>query len=129
MEGLTMDEQRFDNIARRLGRIRSRRDALKTAGLGTVAAAFTAFGLEKSALAQVVTIENHCRVRGAPCPDNNKKKCCGYTKKHKKEIVCGPSTEGPGPRCCGQKNASCVDDTDCCLTYRCSVNDLICVPE
>jgi hypothetical protein len=41
-----MDEQRFDNIARRSGRIRSRRDALKTAGFGTVAAAFAAFGLE-----------------------------------------------------------------------------------
>jgi hypothetical protein len=54
-----MDDRRFDNIARRLGRIPSRRDALRSGSLGTVAAIFTAFRLEKSGLAPV-TGENQC---------------------------------------------------------------------
>ena len=114
-----MDEQKFDNIARRLGRIRSRRDALKTAGFGTVAAIFTAFGLEQSALAQVVTIENHCLDRGVAC--DNKKQCCGFSKKRRKEIVCDLSNAGPGNRCCGKTRASCFSDDDCCALYFCNI--------
>ena len=52
-----MDDTSFDNIARRLGGLRSRRAALKTAGGATVAAVLTAIGLENSALAQEVGIE------------------------------------------------------------------------
>jgi hypothetical protein len=121
-----MDDQGFDNIARRLAAPRSRRGTLKTAGFGAVVAVLTALGLEKTALAQVVTIENHCLVRGFPCQD--KKKCCGFSKKHKNEIVCKGSNAGEGPRCCGQKTASCLDDSDCCLTFRCSATEFECVP-
>jgi hypothetical protein len=118
MEGHTMDEQRFDNIARRLGGLRSRRDALKTVGCGA-AAVFTALGLENSALAQEVGAENHCQVRGGPCL--KKKECCGARRKSN-EIVCKTSTAGPGTRCCGQKTAFCQDDTDCCQLFFCNSN-------
>src|SRR5215212_3656569 len=91
-----MDDTSFDNIARRLGGLRSRRAALKTAG-GAAAVVFTALGLETSARAQV-SIENHCKVPGLSC--NKKKQCCG-AKKKSKEIVCDLSNAGTGPRCCG----------------------------
>jgi hypothetical protein len=120
-----MDEQRFDNIARRLGGLRTRRAALKTAGCGTAAAVFAVLGLENSALAQVTT-EDHCTVRTLAC--NRNKECCGYSRKRRREIVCKPSNAGPGDRCCGQRRASCRDDADCCLTFRCSTTELECVP-
>ena len=87
-----MDDQGFDNIARRLGGLRSRRSALKTAGCGTAAAVFAALGLEKSALAQV-TIQNHCLVRGSAC--QRARECCGWWRKSR-EILCRTSTAGPG---------------------------------
>src|SRR5215212_3561652 len=72
-----MDDKSFDNIARRLGGLRSRRAALKTAGGAAAAAIFTALGLQNSALAQgiQVTIEANCLVRGETC--QKKKDCCG----------------------------------------------------
>jgi hypothetical protein len=121
MEVRIMDEQRFDNIARRLGGIRSRRDALRTAGFGTVAAVFTALGLKNSALAQDVGIENHCITLGLRC--ENKKDCCGFSRKRRREIVCKLSNAGSGDRCCGQEKASCVDNFDCCLNYFCNINN------
>jgi hypothetical protein len=111
-----MDDKSFDNIARRLGGLRSRRAALKTAG-GAAAVVFTALGLETSALAQV-SIENHCKVPGLSC--NKKKQCCG-AKKKSKEIVCDLSNAGTGRRCCGRNRASCRDDNDCCLNYFCNI--------
>jgi hypothetical protein len=95
---------------------RSRRGALRTAGLGTVAAVFTSFGLEKSALAQV-TAENHCIVRRAIC--QKKKDCCGARRKSN-EIVCSDSNFAAGNRCCGKSKASCIDDGDCCALFFCN---------
>src|SRR5829696_5498491 len=70
-----MDDKTFDNIARRLGGLRSRRAALKTAGSAAAFAVFTALGRETPALADDgVGIENHCLVRGAIC--QKKKDCC-----------------------------------------------------
>jgi hypothetical protein len=114
-----MDDQGFDNIARRLGGLRTRRDALKTAGCGTAAAVFAALGLEKSALAQQVGIENHCLVRGERC--DSKLECCG-ARRRSKEIVCKASNVDGADRCCGQAKASCLDDDDCCLAYTCNTN-------
>jgi hypothetical protein len=119
IEGSTMDELRFDNIARRLGGLRSRRGALKTAGCGA-AALFTAFRLEKSAFSQV-TIENHCIARELSCEE--KKKCCSFSRKRRKEIVCKLSNAGTGNRCCGQDRASCFDHDDCCLNYECNIGN------
>jgi hypothetical protein len=112
-----MDEQRFDNIARRLGGLRTRRAALRTAGFGTAAAFFTALGLEKSTLAQEVGVEDHCLVRRAIC--QKKKDCCGARRKSQ-EIVCDDSNAGAGKRCCGKNTASCTDDTDCCALFFCN---------
>jgi hypothetical protein len=112
-----MDGQRFDNIARRLGGPLSRRFALKVAGGGAAAAVFAALGLESSVLAGQVGTENHCLVRGERC--TKKKQCCGARRKSK-EIVCKISPAGEGTRCCGQKNASCLDDNDCCDLYFCN---------
>src|SRR5215208_5092664 len=106
-----MDEQKFDNIARRLSVLRTRRGALKTASCGAAAAIFSALGLEKSALGQV-TIENHCVVRRGSC--RRKLDCCG-AKRNSKEIACGLSNFDTGDRCCGRRSASCVDADDCCL--------------
>jgi len=121
-----MDDRGFDNIARRVGELRSRRAALKIAGYGTVAAVFAALGLENSALAEgVVGIENHCKTRRVTC--EKPKECCGYRRKSKREIVCKPITGLPGgPRCCGQNKASCFDDDDCCQLYECNQNTLQC---
>jgi hypothetical protein len=120
-----MDDKTFDNIARRLGGLRSRREALKTAG-GVAAAVFTAVGLENSALAEeVVGIENHCKARRVTC--EKPKECCGYRRKRKREIVCKPITGlGGGDRCCGQNKASCFADDDCCQLYECNQNTLQC---
>ena len=114
-----MDEKSFDNIARRMGGLRSRRSALRTAGCGAAAAVFTALGLEKSALAQV-TIENHCLVRRAICQRN--KDCCGF-RRRSREIVCDLSNAGSGDRCCGRRSASCLADNDCCLNYFCNIQN------
>ncbi len=119
-----MDDRSFDNIARRLAAPRSRRGALKTAGHSTVAAVFTALGLENSALAREVGTENHCIVRRGSC--DQKKKCCGYSNNRKREIVCKPIPGFSGTRCCGQNKASCFDDTDCCQLYECNQNILQC---
>jgi len=115
-----MDDKSFDNIARRLGGLRSRRAALKTAGGAAAAAVFTAIGLENSALAQEVGIENHCLVPGAIC--QKKKDCCG-AKRKSKEIICNLSNAGSGNRCCGQRRASCLDNDDCCLNYFCNIQN------
>jgi hypothetical protein len=115
MEGLNMDDQKFDNIARRLGQLRSRRDALKIASCGTVAV-FAALGLENSALAQV-TIENHCKAIGTSC--TKKKQCCG-ARRSSKEIVCSSIAGRTGKFCCGQATASCEFDTQCCSLFRCN---------
>ena len=112
-----MDDITFDNIARRLGGLRSRRAALKTAGGAAAAAVFTAIGLENSALAQEVGIENHCLVRGATC--QKKKDCCG-AKGNSKEIVCKTITGLQDNRCCGQQKASCLTDEHCCALYTCN---------
>jgi hypothetical protein len=113
---VNMDDRGFDNIARRLGGLRSRRSALKTAGCGTAAAIFAAFGLENSALAQI-TVERDCLVRGAQC--QSARQCCGW-KRNSKEIRCKTSTAGDGTRCCGQKGASCLNDTHCCSLFFCN---------
>jgi hypothetical protein len=113
-----MDDKGFDNIARRLGGLQSRRSALKTAGCGTAAAIFAALGLENSALAQI-GIQNHCLVRGREC--FRARDCCGW-RRRTKEIVCRASNAGPGDRCCGQARASCEDDTDCCALYTCNTS-------
>jgi hypothetical protein len=119
-----MDDQGFDNLARRLGGLRSRRSALKSAGCGTVAAVFAALGLEQSALAQA-TIENHCVVRREPCV--RKLDCCG-ARRRSKEIVCDLSNAGSGIRCCGRNRASCFDDTDCCATFACNTAQRCAIP-
>jgi hypothetical protein len=117
MEGLNMDDQKFDNIARRLGGLRSRREALKAAGVA-VAAVFTGLGLDQSTLAQEFGTENHCVAYGVGC--TNKKQCCGYNRRRKNEVVCDLSNAGPGDLCCGQTRASCFTDEDCCRNYFCS---------
>jgi hypothetical protein len=121
MEGLTMDEKWFDNIARRVGGLRSRRDALKAAG-GVAAAAFAALGLENSALAQVST-QDHCQVRGGTCI--TKRECCGW-RRRSREIVCRPITGLSGDRCCGTDTARCTDDLDCCELFECNLTTLRC---
>jgi hypothetical protein len=118
-----MDEQRFDNIARSLAILRSRRGALKTAGFGTVAAVFSSLGPQKSALADFNT-EHHCKEPGVPC--GKKTECCGFTRKRPKETVCKPITGLDGPRCCGQARASCFEDQDCCQLYECNLNTFEC---
>jgi hypothetical protein len=112
-----MDGQRFDNFARRLGELRSRRDALKAAG-SAAAAVFIGLGLEKSTLAQEFGTEDHCAAYGVGC--TNRKQCCGYNRRRKREVVCGLSNAGPGNLCCGQTRASCFTDEDCCRNYFCS---------
>jgi hypothetical protein len=118
-EGLTMDEQRFDNVARRLGGLRSRRDALKTAGCGAVAV-LAAFGLENSALAQQLSVADTCLAPGVPCQKS--RQCCGFRRQSKK-IRCKLSNAGTGNRCCGQRGASCFDDNDCCLNNFCNLEN------
>ena len=115
-----MDEKGFDNIARRIGGLRTRRDALKTAGCGAAVAVFAALGLENSALARRVGTENHCRALGTPC--TRARQCCGWRYKSP-EIRCKDSNAGSGNRCCGQTSASCLDDTDCCLNYFCNAQE------
>src|SRR5215213_4777724 len=118
-----MDDRGFDNIARRVGDLRSRRAALKIAGCGTVAAVFAALGLENSALAQdiQVGIEANCLVRGERC--EKKKQCCGG-KKNSKEIVCKTSAAaGTGLRCCGQAKANCLNNSHCCDLYFCNAQN------
>ena len=111
-----MDDRGFDNFARRLGGLGSRRSALKIAGCGAAAAVFAAFGLETSTLAQV-TAQNHCKALGVGC--TRARQCCGWRRKSK-EIRCTASNAGTGQRCCGTTRASCLDDTDCCLNYFCN---------
>jgi hypothetical protein len=112
-----MDDQRFDNIARRLGGLRSRRSALKIAGSGAAATLFAALGLETSARARGISTENHCLVRGQRC--ESKGQCCGAVRRSK-EIVCSTIAGMSGDRCCGKTTASCVDDDDCCELYFCN---------
>jgi hypothetical protein len=120
-----MDDKTFDNVARRLGGLRSRRAALKTAGGAVAAAVFTALGRENSALAEDgVSIENHCKARRVTC--EKPKECCGYRRKRKHEIVCKPIPGLSGTRCCGQNKASCFADDDCCQLYECNQNTLEC---
>jgi hypothetical protein len=117
-----MDEKGFDNIARRVGGLRTRRDALKAAGCGTAAAIFAALGLENSALAQV-TVQNHCRALGTPCTKASQ--CCGF-RRRSTEIRCKPITGRSGTRCCGQARASCDTTDDCCELYECNQSILEC---
>lgn len=119
-----MDDRGFDNIARRLGAIQSRRSAFKIAGSGAAGAVLAALGLESSALAGDLGATNHCLVRGSSC--EKRKQCCGYRRKSRREIVCKSSSAGPGLRCCGQSKASCVDTTDCCDLYECNQSTLKC---
>ena len=118
-----MDEQRFDNIARRVGGLRTRRDALKTAGCGTAAAIFAALGLEKSALAQQVGIQDHCKTLQVQC--DKARECCGF-RKGSTEIRCKNITGLSGERCCGQARASCNEDQDCCEDFECNLNTFRC---
>jgi hypothetical protein len=113
-----MDDRRFDNIARRVGGLRSRRSALKIAGSGTAAAVFAALGLENSARAGDLGVANHCVAQGANC--SRKKDCCG-ARKRSKEIVCDIITGQEGRRCCGRRGASCGDDAQCCETFECNL--------
>jgi hypothetical protein len=117
-----MDDKGFDNIARRLGGLQSRRSALKTAGCGAAAAVFAALGLENSTLAQV-TSQNHCLVRGRQC--TRARECCGW-RRGSKEIVCKPISGMSGNRCCGQGRATCNDNSDCCQLYQCNLSRLEC---
>ena len=117
-----MDDRGFDNIARRLGTLRSRRSALKTAGCGTVAAVFAALGLDNSALAQVTT-QDHCKTLQRPC--DRARECCGF-RKGSSEIRCKTITGLSGERCCGQAKASCNEDRDCCQDFECNMTTLRC---
>ncbi len=115
-----MDARTFDGIARRLGGAHSRRQALRAAGLGLLAAAVGRGA--GSVAAQDVDAERTCRLRLERCNKDND--CCEDADGNK--VFCKKVSNDcnrdhlNGKRCCGKKHATCADDCDCCSGHVCS---------
>lgn len=110
-----MDGQKFDALARIVGATRSRRGVLGTLGGGALAA----FGL-RGASAQIETLD--CRGERQTC--DNADECCGGGRTGCDRISrnCDRRSLRGEDRCCGKRDAACLDSCDCCRGLVCDSN-------
>jgi hypothetical protein len=117
-----MDGKRFDSLARRVGRRRSRRDAFQALAAAGLAAAAARLGLstEQAAEAQV-TVERrfNCTAVGDACRGNDSQCCSGRCKGKRSRRSSGGGrrrNRRDKSRCVAHDQAGCTSGQDTCDT-------------
>src|SRR5215212_5278145 len=112
-----MDGKRFDSLARRVGRRRSRRDAIQALATAGLTAALTRIGLRtEPAAAAEVTVERRfsCGAMGAKCKGKGTNCCSGHCQGKGPQKKKNGRNRRDRSKCVAHDQGSCTASQDTC---------------
>jgi hypothetical protein len=114
-----MDSKRFDSLAKKIGRRRSRREAFQALAAAGLAAAATRIGLGTEPAAAEVTVEQrfNCKAVGEKCNGKDSACCSGRCqgKGVKKGGKRGKRDRRDRSKCVAHDQSTCTGDQDTCF--------------